>query len=73
MGKITVAGLGPGGMEHLPLRTFELLRSAPTIYLRTEKHPLVNELRNQGICFESFDRFYEQEDSFEEVDRKSVV
>ena len=72
MAKITVAGLGPGSMDYLPVKTYNLLRNAATIYLRTEKHPLVEELLSQGISFKSFDELYEESSSFQQVYGKIV-
>ena len=67
MTKITIAGLGPGSMEHLPVKTYSLLQSAPVIFLRTAKHPLVEEMVSQGISFRSFDELYDRGSSFQEV------
>ena len=67
MGKITVVGLGPGQWEHLTLEALEMLEKAQRIFLRTEKHPMVEELRARGIAYSSFDRFYHEEDTFERV------
>ena len=67
MGKITVVGLGPGRWEHLTLEALETLKAAQRVFLRTEKHPMVEELRVRGITYSSFDRFYDEEDTFENV------
>ena len=67
MKKIIVAGLGPGSIEYLPVKTLELMRNTASIYLRTEKHPLVEELLRRGISFESFDSLYDRGCSFQEV------
>ncbi len=70
MKKIIVVGLGPGGMNHLTLETWELIRKSSRLYLRTSVHPAAEELRKQGIQFKSFDSFYENEESFSELYRK---
>lgn len=67
MARITVIGLGPGSWEQLSLKTFELLCRKPNLFLRTEKHPLVDCLRSRGIAFESFDRLYDEAAGFDEV------
>lgn len=66
MGKIWIAGLGPGDGRYLPGITGELLRTRP-VFLRTVHHPLVKDLQRQGIKFTSFDHYYEEKDTFEEV------
>ena len=69
MNKITIAGLGPGGKEHLTLAVYEKLKKHKNIYLRTEKHPIVPYLKSEGITFKTFDYAYEDcaHDKFEEV------
>ena len=41
MGKITIVGLGPGGMEDISLGAINKLKNSTRIYLRTERHPIV--------------------------------
>lgn len=65
--KITVVGLGSGGVSDISLGAFRAIREARFLYLRTEKHPVVDCLSQQGIQFRSFDCYYESGDSFEEV------
>ena len=42
---IKIVGLGPGAKEALTIGTLEVLKSASKIYLRTEKHPTVEYLK----------------------------
>ncbi|HBT20681.1 MAG TPA: nucleoside triphosphate pyrophosphohydrolase [Peptococcaceae bacterium] len=67
MGKIIVAGLGPGGIDHLPTGTYRILKDKPKLYLRTAKHPITEDFIKEKIQFESFDYLYEQCETFEEV------
>lgn len=68
---ITIAGLGPGNPGALSLEVWETLQqTSRRIFLRTEKHPVVPWLRQKGIIFETFDRFYENGLNFEEVYRR---
>ncbi|WP_239618996.1 nucleoside triphosphate pyrophosphohydrolase [Cohnella mopanensis] len=64
---ITVVGLGSGGEDQLTLGTLKVLEQSARRYLRTADHPVVSDLKLRNITFESFDRLYEQLDSFEEV------
>jgi len=64
---ITIAGLGAGSPEDLTTGVLAALESSSNIYLRTGKHPVVNWLRDRGIKFTTFDSYYEQADSFEQV------
>lgn len=64
---ITIVGLGPGNKDSLPPANLDVLRQARRLFLRTEVHPVVDWIKRQGILFESFDRYYEQADNFEEV------
>ena len=67
MGKITVVGLGPGDWEGLPLGTYERLRKAEEVWLRTEKHPVIKWMAKEGIPYRSFDYVYEEERDFTTV------
>ncbi|PIC82270.1 nucleoside triphosphate pyrophosphohydrolase [Sporosarcina sp. P21c] len=72
MNKITVIGLGASDLEQLSLGTYRLLKQADHLYLRTEEHPIVAELRSEGLEMESFDRIYEANDAFEDVYQQIV-
>jgi len=63
---IYVVGLGPGDILDLPARNLSLLRSYP-VYLRTERHPVVEYLRREGFSLHPLDHFYEEHETFEEV------
>jgi len=62
-----VIGLGPAGLESMILGDYKLLKKAERVFVRTLKHPCVEELQAEGIALESFDYLYEREDSFEKV------
>ncbi|RDY26645.1 nucleoside triphosphate pyrophosphohydrolase [Romboutsia weinsteinii] len=66
MGKISIIGLGPGDYSLISQGALEALKSSSRIYLRTEKHPTVDKLK-EIIEYTSFDYFYEKEDNFENV------
>jgi len=65
--KITVLGLGPGGKEYLTIDAVDKLREARRVYLRTEKHPIINYIKSLGIEIVSFDDIYNNKDSFDDV------
>lgn len=67
MPEIVIMGLGPGALGQLPLDNYRLLKTSTQIFFRTEQHPLVVQLRQEGISFESFDHIYNQAESFEQV------
>ena len=64
---IRIIGLGPGAPEALTIGTVEVLRSAKNTFLRTEKHPTVDYIRNIGVQFKTYDNVYESFDTFDEV------
>lgn len=66
MGKISIVGLGPGDYSLISQGALELLQSSNRIFLRTEKHPIVEQLKSQ-INYTSLDYFYEKEENFENV------
>lgn len=67
MGKIIVAGLGPGDMASLPLAVYQAIQAHEHIYLRTADHPAVAELKAEGFRFESYDAYYDQYSDFEDL------
>lgn len=67
--KITVVGLGPGGVDLLSETASDLLRSAATSFLRTAQHPAAAAF--PGIP--TFDRHYEDAGTFEEVYERIVA
>ncbi|MDR1702087.1 MAG: nucleoside triphosphate pyrophosphohydrolase [Sporomusaceae bacterium] len=64
---IIIAGLGPGTIGGLTLAAFEAIKNAAKTYLRTAVHPCADDLRARGVVFASFDHYYEELNSFEEV------
>jgi tetrapyrrole methylase family protein/MazG family protein len=68
--QITIAGLGPGYFGHIPLSVWEVLKNSKRIFLRTERHPVVPRLKEEGISFRSFDSYYDESRDFAEVYRK---
>ncbi|SKC91168.1 bifunctional methyltransferase/pyrophosphohydrolase YabN [Maledivibacter halophilus] len=72
MKKITVVGIGPGGKQYLTLEAMEKIKKANPLYLRTEKHPIVDFFKASGIKIESFDNIYDTNKNFEQVYDKIV-
>lgn len=70
MNKIIIVGLGPGDYEDLTIKALNILKSAKCLVLRTEKHPLVDDLKPKGLSFHSCDDIYDSSDNFEEVYEK---
>ncbi|WEG12725.1 nucleoside triphosphate pyrophosphohydrolase [Pullulanibacillus sp. KACC 23026] len=66
-GRITVVGLGSGEIDQLSLGIYKLLKKAKALYIRTEDHPIVQDLREEGFAFFTFDEVYIQHDTFEKV------
>lgn len=64
---IKVVGLGPGAKEALTIGTICELESNKNVFLRTEKHPTVDYLKERNIKFGTYDNIYESIGSFDEV------
>lgn len=64
---INVVGLGPSDYSHLSVGADRIIRSAPIVFVRTARHPVVEELAAEGVVFKSLDYVYETADTFEEV------
>lgn len=67
MHPITIIGLGAGDLEQLSVGTYRKLKKASSIIARTDQHPVIAELREEGISIESFDTIYEQHNDFQSV------
>ncbi|PZE19210.1 nucleoside triphosphate pyrophosphohydrolase [Paenibacillus xerothermodurans] len=65
--QIIVVGLGSGDENQLTLGVWKQLQAADKLYLRTDRHPMIAMLRNNGIKYESFDKLYESHSTFEQV------
>jgi len=66
MGVITIVGLGPGNPRHLTRESWEVLNAADEIWLRTEHHPIVDDLPTH-LTLHSFDYAYEEVEEFSQV------
>src|SRR5438874_8898127 len=64
---ITLVGLGPGRRDSLTLGAYEALKSAGRLFLRTDRHPVVEELRAEGLAFTALDALYEEAADFDAV------
>lgn len=64
---LTIIGLGPGSMTYLTLEAYQTVLDASEVYVRTLKHPVVDELTEKGAKFKSFDHVYEVSETFDEV------
>ena len=63
MAKVSICGLGPGGLGQITQATADLLRGPDPVYLRTSRHPSA-ELAPGAT---SFDDAYERSESFDDV------
>ncbi|MCP3032125.1 nucleoside triphosphate pyrophosphohydrolase [Halobacillus sp. A1] len=73
MNIIKIYGLGAGDLDQLSLGVYkELTSQSGVIYARTLDHPVISELQNEGLTFESFDETYEAFDQFDDV-YKAIV
>ncbi len=63
---ISILGLGPGAIDELSLRAWEKIRKTKTLYLRTDRHPIVADLPASCEVL-SFDDVYQRHDQFDDV------
>lgn len=64
---LKIMGLGPGAYEALTIGALKELKNNKNIYFRTEKHPTVDFLKEEGVEFKTYDHAYEMYDSFDDV------
>ncbi|WP_425348993.1 nucleoside triphosphate pyrophosphohydrolase [Halalkalibacter urbisdiaboli] len=72
MNTIYVLGLGAGDLNQMPLGLYRHIQKEPNLYVRTSDHPVLHELKNEGLIFHSFDDIYTEHDQFEDV-YKAIV
>ncbi|MPQ42169.1 nucleoside triphosphate pyrophosphohydrolase [Clostridium tarantellae] len=64
---LKIMGLGPGAPEALTIGALKELKKSNNIYFRTEKHPTVDFLIEEGIKFNTYDFAYEKFNNFDDV------
>ncbi|RHM57775.1 tetrapyrrole methylase [Mitsuokella sp. AF33-22] len=69
MPKITVVGLGPGRPGLITMESWQLMKEAQHLILRTRIHPTVAALEKEGLSFATYDDFYQEAPDFETLYR----
>ena len=64
---ITLIGLGPAGASGMSVAARQAFLAGSRRFVRTERHPAAQDLRAEGLDFETFDAIYESAPTFEEV------
>ncbi|MDS0525302.1 nucleoside triphosphate pyrophosphohydrolase [Clostridium sp. SHJSY1] len=64
---IKIVGLGPGSINDITMGAVQTLKEANNVFLRTERHPVVEYLKKENINFVSYDYVYEKANDFDEV------
>jgi tetrapyrrole methylase family protein / MazG family protein len=67
MGSITVVGLGPAGADHLLPVARTALAGAARCFVRTARHPAVDDLVAEGLAVTSFDDVYDAAEDHDAV------
>lgn len=67
MHQLTVIGLGAADFDQLQMGVYKQLKQAKKLYVRTEDHPVLHELKEEGVEFSSLDYIYEKHDTFAPV------
>lgn len=67
MNEITIIGLGAGDLDQLPLGIYKKLTQTEQCFVRTMDHPVIGDLKKEGVNFTAFDEIYEKHDQFEAV------
>ncbi len=62
--QLTVIGLGAADFEQMQMGVYRKIKSAKKLYVRTEDHPVLQDLKREGIEFTSFDEVYIKHGSF---------
>jgi tetrapyrrole methylase family protein / MazG family protein len=65
--RVVVVGLGPAGVDLLLPAARAALQRVPVRYVRTARHPAVDQLAAEGIDLEPLDLLYDSGDDFDAV------
>lgn len=65
MNTINIIGLGSSDIDSMPVGIFKRIKSSGRLFLRTENHPVVSTLKEEGLNWKTFDHVYESCDTFE--------
>ena len=71
-GRVVVVGLGPAGTRFMLPDAHAAFEDAPRRFVRTARHPAVDELRAAGVELASFDAVYDAAASIDDVYRDIV-
>ncbi|MDD4780375.1 MAG: nucleoside triphosphate pyrophosphohydrolase [Tissierellia bacterium] len=67
MNTIQIIGMGSGKLHDLTLKAFNALNEGIPNYSRTDRHPIINEIKDNNIEIHTFDEYFEKYDTFEEI------
>lgn len=77
LNQITVIGLGAADFDQMQMGVYKKIKAAKKLFVRTDDHPVLQDLREQGIEFTSFDEVYVKHGSFgpvyEEIAQRLIV
>ncbi|MDN5353006.1 MAG: tetrapyrrole methylase family protein / MazG family protein [Clostridiales bacterium] len=62
---LTIVGMGPGGADYLTMEAYRVLTTGEMVFLRTDRHPIVEMLTKAGMTYTSFDDVYESASDFD--------
>ena len=55
MNTINIIGLGSSDIDSMPLGIYKRIRSSENLFLRTEDHPVISTLKEEGLNWKAFD------------------
>lgn len=67
MHTIKILGIGAGDLAQLSVGVYRQLKASQHLLARTDQHPVIDELRVEGMTIESFDSIYEKHEDFSDV------
>lgn len=72
MNKVYIIGLGPSDINNISIKSLMYMKKNIPIFLRTKDHPIVKDLKEENINFKTFDEYYLDTVSFDDVYEKIV-
>ncbi len=67
MDTIRIIGLGAGSFDDLTVKAYNVLKENVPTFLRTERHPSIDDFKKNNIKFDTFDNFFEKIEDFAEI------